>query len=151
MIAKTLNILSFVAKKAFVAIYALFSDNNCPLFTRLGGVAERGQCRPFLSFFFISGLPLDIHIFLYIHIIEYRRVHLCFDISGKRYIGKELGVSEPGKAPPQDASDRWRKYFQTKKEKKDANDRCWRFSLTRVLHSVCLGIFLTTLAIGSAK
>merc|ERR1719295_249840 len=24
---------------------------------------------------------------------------------GKRYIGKELGVSEPGKAPPQDASD----------------------------------------------
>ena len=32
------------------------------------------------------------------------RVVLC---SGKRYIGKELGVSEPGKAPPQDASDRW--------------------------------------------
>ena len=27
--------------------------------------------------------------------------------SGKRYIGKDLGVSEPGKAPPQDASDRW--------------------------------------------
>ena len=26
--------------------------------------------------------------------------------SGKRYIGKDLGVSEPGKAPPQDASDR---------------------------------------------
>ena len=38
------------------------------------------------------------------------RVVLC---SGKRYIGKELGVSEPGKAPPQDASDRWI-YSQTK-------------------------------------
>ena len=42
------------------------------------------------------------------HVFPYLRVVLC---SGKRYIGKELGVSEPGKAPPQDASDRW-KYSQ---------------------------------------
>ena len=27
----------FCRENAFVAIYALFSDNECPLFTRLGG------------------------------------------------------------------------------------------------------------------
>ena len=27
----------FCRENAFVAIYALFSDNKCPLFTRLGG------------------------------------------------------------------------------------------------------------------
>ena len=39
------------------------------------------------------------------YMFPYLRVAL---VSGKRYIGKELGVSEPGKAPPQDASDRFR-------------------------------------------
>ena len=35
----------FCRENAFVAIYALFSDNKCPLFTRLGGgVAQSGHC-----------------------------------------------------------------------------------------------------------
>ena len=43
----------FCRKNAFVAIYALFSDNKCPLFTRLGGgVAERGQCHLFYRLFY---------------------------------------------------------------------------------------------------
>ena len=47
----------FCRENAFVAIYALFSDNKCPLFTRLGGgVAERGQCHLFFTVFLISGL-----------------------------------------------------------------------------------------------
>ena len=42
----------FCRENAFVAIYALFSDNKCPLFAHLGGgVAERGQCHLFLPFF----------------------------------------------------------------------------------------------------
>ena len=48
----------FCRENAFVAIYALFSDNKCPLFTRLGGGApERGKCPLFLPFFYI-GAPL---------------------------------------------------------------------------------------------
>ena len=48
----------FCRENAFVAIYALFSDNKCPLFTRLGGgVAERGQCHLFLPFFLLRGFP----------------------------------------------------------------------------------------------
>ena len=40
-------------ENAFVAIYALFSDNKCPLFTRLGGgVAQSGHCPLFLPFFY---------------------------------------------------------------------------------------------------
>ena len=51
----------FCRENAFVAIYALFSDNKCPLFARLGGgVAERGQCPPFLPFFLLQGFPKDI-------------------------------------------------------------------------------------------
>ena len=50
----------FCHENAFVAIYALFFDNKCALFARLGGgVAERAQCDLFLPFFFIAGLPLD--------------------------------------------------------------------------------------------
>ena len=49
----------FCRENAFVAIYALFSDNKCPLFTPLGGggVAKRGQCPLIFTVFFISGLP----------------------------------------------------------------------------------------------
>ena len=51
--------MQFCRENAFVAIYALFSDDKCPLFTRLGeGLAERGQCHLFFTVFFISGLPL---------------------------------------------------------------------------------------------
>ena len=40
-------------ENAFVAIYALFSDNKCPLFTRLGGgFAQSGHCPLFLPFFY---------------------------------------------------------------------------------------------------
>ena len=49
----------FCREIVFVAIYALFSDNKCPLFTRLGGgVAQSGHCPLFLPFFFIGRLPL---------------------------------------------------------------------------------------------
>ena len=58
MIAKTLNIRSFCGKNAFVAIYALFSDNKCPLFTRLGGGSPKGDNVTFFYYFFIAGLPL---------------------------------------------------------------------------------------------
>ena len=38
-------------ENAFVAIHALFSDNICPLFTRLGeGVAQSGHCLLFYRF-----------------------------------------------------------------------------------------------------
>ena len=38
-------------ENAFVAIYALFSDNKCPLFTHLGeGVAQSGHCLLFYRF-----------------------------------------------------------------------------------------------------
>ena len=33
-------------ENAFVAVYALFSDNKCPLFTRLGGEGGGGGGRP---------------------------------------------------------------------------------------------------------
>ena len=33
----------FCRENAFVAIYALFSDNKCPLFTRLGGGSPKGD------------------------------------------------------------------------------------------------------------
>ena len=42
----------FCREIVFVAIYALFSDNKCSLFTRLGrGVAQSGHCLLFLLFF----------------------------------------------------------------------------------------------------
>ena len=43
----------FCRENAFVAIYALFSDKKCPLFTRLGegGVAQSGHCLLFYRFF----------------------------------------------------------------------------------------------------
>ena len=42
----------FCRKIVFVAIYALFSDNKCPLFTRLGRrVAQSGHSPLFLPFF----------------------------------------------------------------------------------------------------
>ena len=45
-------------KNAFVASYALFSDNKCPLFTRLGGgVRRKGTMSPFLPFFLYRGSP----------------------------------------------------------------------------------------------
>ena len=45
-------------ENAFVAIYALFSDNKCPLFTRLGGgFAQSGHCPLFLPFFLHDGFP----------------------------------------------------------------------------------------------
>merc|ERR1719342_173744 len=48
----------FCRKNAFVAIYALFSDNKCPLFTRLGGgAAEREHCPLFFPFFLYRGSP----------------------------------------------------------------------------------------------
>ena len=51
----------FCRENAFVAIYALFSDNKCPLFTRLGGgaggFAERGQCHLFFTVFLQQGSP----------------------------------------------------------------------------------------------
>ena len=40
----------FCRKIVFVAIYAFFSDNKCPLFTRLGGVAQSGPCLLFYRF-----------------------------------------------------------------------------------------------------
>ena len=47
-------------ENAFVAIYALFSDNKCPLFTRLGGgVTQSGHCPLFLPFFLHDGFPYD--------------------------------------------------------------------------------------------
>ena len=53
----------FCRENAFVAIYALFSDNKCPLFTRLGGgFAERGQCHLFLPFFLYQGFPNNWHL-----------------------------------------------------------------------------------------
>ena len=41
----------FCREIVFVAIYALFSDKKCPLFTRLGGgVAQSGHCSLFYRF-----------------------------------------------------------------------------------------------------
>ena len=50
---------------AFVAIYALFSDNKCPLFTRFGGrgVAQSGHCLVFLPFFLYNGFPYIAELF----------------------------------------------------------------------------------------
>ena len=48
----------FCRKNAFVAIYAFFSDNKCPLFTRLGGgFTEMGQCHLFFTVFLLYGFP----------------------------------------------------------------------------------------------
>ena len=42
----------FCREIEIVVIYALFSDNKCPLFTRLGGgVTQSGHCPLFLLFF----------------------------------------------------------------------------------------------------
>ena len=52
----------FWRKNAFVAICALFSDNKCALFARLGGwgvgVAERAQCDLLFAVFFYFGASL---------------------------------------------------------------------------------------------
>ena len=43
----------FCCEKAFVAIYPLFSDNECPPFAYLGGeVPKRGQCHLFYRFLY---------------------------------------------------------------------------------------------------
>ena len=41
----------FCHENTFVAIYALFLDNKCPLFNRFGGVAHSGHCLLFYRFF----------------------------------------------------------------------------------------------------
>ena len=49
----------FCRENAFVAIYALFSDNKCPLFTRLGrGGSPKGDNVTFFYRFFYIGAPL---------------------------------------------------------------------------------------------
>ena len=56
--SKDLKYTLFCRENAFVAIYALFSDNKCPLFTRLGGGGSpKGDNVTFFTVFFISGLP----------------------------------------------------------------------------------------------
>ena len=66
----------FCRENAFVAIYALFSDNKCPLFTRLGGgVAERGQCHLFLPFFLLRGFPKYM-VFINTRISQKQSFHL---------------------------------------------------------------------------
>ena len=48
----------FCHKNAFVAIYALFSDNKCPLFTRLGGGGSpKADIVRFFTVFLIGWLP----------------------------------------------------------------------------------------------
>ena len=50
----------FCRKIVFVAIYALFSDNKCPLFTRLGlrgGSPKADIVCFFLQFFLYGGFP----------------------------------------------------------------------------------------------
>ena len=54
----------FCRENAFVAIYALFSDKKCPLFTRLGGVAQSGHCLLFLPFFLYDGFPKERKIII---------------------------------------------------------------------------------------
>ena len=50
----------FCRENAFVAIYALFSDNKCPLFTHLGGgVRRKGTMSPFFTVFFYIRAPLS--------------------------------------------------------------------------------------------
>ena len=50
----------FCRENAFVAIYALFSDNKCPLFAHLGGGgAPKGDNVTFFTVFLIARLPLD--------------------------------------------------------------------------------------------
>ena len=46
----------FCRENAFVVIYALFSDNKCRLFTRLGGVCPKRTLSAFLPFL-LWGLP----------------------------------------------------------------------------------------------
>ena len=55
----------FCREIVFVAIYALFSDNKCPFFTRLGGwVTQSGHCPLFYRFSFrkasLSGDVTDV-------------------------------------------------------------------------------------------
>ena len=47
----------FCRENAFVAIYALFSDKKCPLFTRLGGGRPKRTLSAFLPFFLYDGFP----------------------------------------------------------------------------------------------
>ena len=44
----------FCRKSVFVAIYTLFSDNKCLLFTRLGG---GGPPKAFITVFLVGWLP----------------------------------------------------------------------------------------------
>ena len=48
----------FCRENAFVAIYALFSDNKCPLFARLGGGSPKGDNVPLFYRFFYCGASL---------------------------------------------------------------------------------------------
>ena len=49
----------FCRENAFVAIYALFSDNKCPLFTRLGGAGSpKVDIVRFFTIFLLGRLPL---------------------------------------------------------------------------------------------
>ena len=47
----------FCRKIVFVAIYALFSDNKCPLFTRLGGGRAKQTLSASFTVFLIGWLP----------------------------------------------------------------------------------------------
>ena len=48
----------FCREIVFVAIYALFSDNKCPLFTRLGGGGRpKRTLSAFLPFFLYDDFP----------------------------------------------------------------------------------------------
>ena len=47
----------FCRETAFFTIYALFSDNKCALFARLGGGSLKGHNVTFFTVFFIAGLP----------------------------------------------------------------------------------------------
>ena len=79
----------FCCENAFVAIYALFSDNKCLLFTRLGGgVAQSGHCLCSVSLMFLC--------FSLIFCIRYLSWILCIlDILVSRYFLSGFWLNSP--------------------------------------------------------
>ena len=69
-------------ENAFVAIYALFSDNKCPLFTRLGGGGlPKADIFPFFDRFSYMMASLTWNFFLQIYYVFSIFLNIIWNIS----------------------------------------------------------------------
>ena len=77
----------FCRENAFVAIYALFSDKKCPLFTRFGGGRPKRTVSAFLTvFLMMASLTFSLRCSLFLLVARAGLFNFCFFLKRKKFL-----------------------------------------------------------------